>query len=136
MPLPSLRTVALAGAGPEVEAQILRFMMGETREGARSAGAIAARPGLDGILLGMGDLSIELGVPGEVAHPEVRAVVHECIAACRKHGKWVGFGGVGDPGLIKEYTDQGMNFVLMGSDLAFLMAGVTARVAMLRGTAG
>ena len=75
-------------------------------------------------------------MPGEVAHSDVQAVAQECIAACRRHGKWVGFGGVADPAIMKDYTAQGMNFVLIGSDLGFLMAGVASRIAMLRGTGG
>ena len=134
LPQIGFRSLPFVRAVAEVEAKILLFPMVETREGAQHVEAIAATPGLDGILLGLGDLSIELGVPGEVAHPDVRAAVQACIAACRRHGKWVGFGGAGDPAIIKDYTDLGMNFVLMGSDLAFLVAGVAARVALLRGT--
>jgi len=134
LPQLDFRSLPVPQAVAEIDARILLFPMVETKEGARHAEAIAATAGLDGILLGLGDLSIELGVPGQVGHPDVRAVVLDCIAACRRHGKWVGFGGVGDPALIKDYTDAGMHFVLMGSDLSFLMAGVAARVAMLRGT--
>jgi len=129
------RSLPVPQAVAEMDAQILLFPMVETREGVEQVDAIAATKGLDGILLGLSDLSIELGVPGELAHPDVRAAVLACIAACRKHGKWIGFGGTGDAGLIKEYTEQGMHFVLLGSDLSFLMAGVAARVALLRGTA-
>lgn len=123
MPLPA--AIAL------IEPQILLLPMVETREGALNVRAIAATPGLDGVLLGMSDLSMELGVPGDVGHASLRAVVAETLAACRAEGKWVGMGGVGDPALLREYTALGIDFVLIGADLGLLMGAVSARIAAL-----
>jgi len=123
MPLPAAMALA--------EPRILLFPMVETREGAQNVRAIAATPGLDGILLGMSDLSVELGVPGDVTHPSVRAVVADTLAACKAEGKWLGIGGVGDPAVLRDYVAMGMNFVLIGNDLGLLMGAVSARIAAL-----
>ena len=133
LPHLGFRALPFPRAVAEVEAQTLLFPMVESEEGAKHTDEIASTPGLDGILLGLGDLSLELGVPGEVAHPRVQAVVSDTIAACRRHRKWVGFGGVADPDILKRYAALGMDFVLIGSDLGFLMAGVSARIALLKG---
>ncbi len=121
----------LADAVAQIEPQILLFPMVETREGAADVRAIAATPGLDGVLVGLTDLSMELGVPGQVGHPSVRAVVADTIAACRARGKWAGVGGLGDPALMRDYMAMGANFVLIGSDLGLLMGAVSARIASL-----
>lgn len=131
LPQINFATMPLPQAVALIEPQILLFPMVETREGAQNVGGIAATPGIDGILLGLTDLSMELGLPGQVGHAQVREVVTATIAACKAHGKWVGLGGVADPALMREYMAQGIHFVLIGNDLAMLMAGTAARVAAL-----
>jgi hypothetical protein len=44
----------------------------------------------------------------------------------------LGFGGVYDEALMREYVAKGGRLILSGSDLAFLMAGARARSATLR----
>ncbi|MGE4239083.1 HpcH/HpaI aldolase family protein [Ramlibacter sp.] len=136
LPQIGFASMPLRDAVAAIESRILLFPMVETREGAAAARDIAATPGLDGILLGLTDLSMELGVPGDVGHASVRAVVENTLAACRAHGKWVGVGGVGDPALLRGYIAQGMNFALIGNDLGLLMAAVTARIAALSAPTG
>ncbi len=55
------------------------------------------------------------------------------IAACRKHGKVPGMGGVYDPKLLERYIGLGMRFILAGNDLTFLMAGARERASFVRG---
>lgn len=131
LPQVNFAAMPLPEAIAQIEPSILLFPMVETIAGARNVRAIAATPGLDGILLGMSDLSIELGVPGEVTHPSVRAVVDDTVAACKAAGKWVGMGGVGDPAVLRDYANLGLNFVLIGADLGLLMGAVSARIAAL-----
>ncbi len=131
LPQIAFRAMPLADAIPTIESRILLLPMVETREGARNVDAIAAVPGLDGILLGLTDLSTELGVPGEVAHPSVRAVVEATVRAARAHGRWVGIGGVGDAAVLRDYLALGAHFALIGSDLGLLMGAVSARIAAL-----
>lgn len=132
LPQLGFRSVPLGDAIAEVEPQILLFPIIESESGARHVNEIVATPGLDGVIVGMGDLSIDLGVPAETGHPRVRRVVDDCIAACRAQGKWIGFGGVGDIATNKEYTALGMNFVIIGNDLGLLISAVAARVQALR----
>ena len=54
---------------------------------------IAAVPGIDCLLVGSSDLSMEMGIPGDTGNPKVQAAVDKVIAACAKHGKWPGMGG-------------------------------------------
>ena len=54
------------------------------------------------------------------------------IAACGKHGKHPGMGGVYEPKLMEKFIGLGMRFILSGSDLSFMMAGARARTEFLR----
>ena len=110
----------------------LVVVMIETREGLENVEAIAAVPGVDVLLLGCNDLAAELGITGQIGHARIGAAIDAVCAACVKHGKVAGLGGVYDDALMQAYIAKGPRFILSGSDLAFLMAGARARAAMLR----
>jgi 2-keto-3-deoxy-L-rhamnonate aldolase RhmA len=76
-----------------------------------------------------------MGIHGQFADARVAAAYEKVIAACRRHGKHPGMGGVYDPQLMPKYVGMGMRFILAGNDLAFLMAAAKERAAMLRNVA-
>ena len=43
-------------------------------------------PGVDGVMIGPNDLSLSLGISGELKHPRMVAAYERVIAACRKDG--------------------------------------------------
>jgi 2-keto-3-deoxy-L-rhamnonate aldolase RhmA len=116
-----------------LNAATLVSVMLETPQAIADADAIAAVPGVDVLLIGTNDLSMELGIPGEFGHAKVVAAYERVIAACRKHGKWPGMGGVYTEDLMAKYIDMGARFILSGADLGMLMAGATQRAKFLRG---
>ena len=63
---------------------LVAFMMVETATGLRNVDAIAAVPGVTGILIGPSDLSNSLGVARD--EPEVEAAIETIAGACRMHG--------------------------------------------------
>jgi len=124
--------VPLAEGQRQADAAVLLIGMIETTEAAARADEIAATPGLDGILVGSQDLCMDLGTPGAVGSEAAKAVVLTVIAACKRHGKWAGLAGVGDPALINERAAAGIDFALIGNDLGMLMSAVALQVAALR----
>jgi 2-keto-3-deoxy-L-rhamnonate aldolase RhmA len=54
------------------------------------------------------------------------------IAACRKHSKWPGMGGVDAEDLMQKYIGMGIRLVLAGGDSSFLMAEASRRAAVVR----
>lgn len=88
---------------------------------------IAAVPGLDVLMIGTNDLCAALGVPGQHGHMLVRDAYKRVIAAARKHGKYVGVGGISDRKLIAEYVDWGGRVISMGSDLNMVTSAGTGR---------
>lgn len=112
---------------------ILVIVMVETPKAIENAEAIAAVPGVDVVLIGTNDLCAELGIPGQFSDPRVEDAYRKVIAACKKHGKHAGMGGVYDQKLLDKYIGYGMRFILSGGDLSFLMAGAKSRAEFLRG---
>ncbi|MCG8593103.1 MAG: hypothetical protein MI785_01835 [Kiloniellales bacterium] len=74
-----------------------------------------------------------MGIPGDYGDEKVVQAYERVIAACRRHGKHPGMGGVYAPELARRYVDMGMRLILTGSDFAFLMAGAKAQAASFRG---
>jgi 2-keto-3-deoxy-L-rhamnonate aldolase RhmA len=111
---------------------MLTIVMVETPKGVANADAIAAVPGVDVVLIGTGDLTLELGISGDYGNPQVIAAYETVIAACKKHGKWPGMGGVGSDEYMRRFIGMGMQMILAGGDLQFLLGGATRRAQTLR----
>lgn len=123
-PLPEL-TAAMNAA-------TLVVLMIETPEAVGLAHDIAAIDGVDALLVGTNDLSLEMGIPGQLDHPEMAAAIDTVVAACQAHGKHPGLGGVYNPELMRRYVDAGMRLLLCGSDLSMMMAGARQQAAQVR----
>jgi 2-keto-3-deoxy-L-rhamnonate aldolase RhmA len=110
----------------------LVVIMLETPKAIASADTIAQVEGVDVLLIGTNDLCAEMGIPGQFTDPRVEDASKKVIAACGKHGKYPGMGGVYEPKLMEKFIGLGMRFILSGSDLSFMMAGARARTEFLR----
>jgi 2-keto-3-deoxy-L-rhamnonate aldolase RhmA len=115
---------------------LLTIVMIETPKAVENADAIAAVRGVDVLLIGTSDLTAEMGIPGQLGHPRVKAAYEAVIAACRRHDKFAGMGGVYDQENASAYIAMGMQFILAGSDHALLMPALKSRTGFLRGLKG
>lgn len=71
--------------------ELLLIAQVETVAGVEDVEQIAAVDGIDVLWVGHNDLSISLGIPGELQHPRYVQAVERVRAACRAHGKALGF---------------------------------------------
>jgi len=123
---------SMAEATAGVNANLLTTVMLESPASIANADAIAAVPGVDVLLVGTNDLTIELGVSGQYFHPEMIKAFETVIAACQRHGKWAGMGGLYNEEGYRRYVGMGVRMVLAGSDLGYLMAAAGASIKALR----
>jgi len=94
---------------------------------------IAAVEGVDMVLMGTNDLMADMGIPGQFDHPRVRDAFVRTIAACRRHGKHVGVGGLSSrPQQVAEMVGLGARYVSTGTDLAFLLGAATQKANQIR----
>ena len=121
-----------AEAQAAINPEILVVAMIESPEGVANAAGIAAVAGIDGLLIGTSDLTAEMGISGQILHPRVEEAYRSVGAACRKAGKFLGMGGVYEPDAMKHYADLGAQFILTGSDHAYMLAGASLKSASLR----
>ena len=113
------------------DATLLVFML-ETPEAINNVDAIAAVSGVDALLIGTSDLTMEMGIPGQLEHSDVIAAYEKMIAACRKHKKHPGMGGIYQTELLQRYVGLGVKLILAGSDMSLLMSAGKSRVSDIR----
>jgi len=116
-----------------INAEILTTVMIETEEAVRNADAIAAVDGIDVLLIGSFDLTADMGISGKMDHPRLVAAFEAVAAACRKHGKVLGMGGINGDADARRYIGMGARFLTTGSDHSYIIAGSTERAAFYRG---
>ncbi|HJQ94800.1 MAG TPA: aldolase/citrate lyase family protein [Acidimicrobiia bacterium] len=94
----------------------------ESVEGVDKAEEIAAVDGVDCIFVGLSDLSVRLGVPGDMEAPVLTEALEVVSAACRRHGKALGV-PVGSVEMGQSLRDRGARLIAVG-DVGVLARGM------------
>ncbi len=105
----------VATAAPLVGVQV------EGPEGLDALDAVLAVPGIDLVFLGAQDLSVRLGVPGQLDHPELRRVVTEVAGRARAAGVATGVWSP-DATVAARWMAAGVGLVSV-SNVTTLLAG-------------
>jgi 2-keto-3-deoxy-L-rhamnonate aldolase RhmA len=117
---------------PALEQATLLMATLETTKAIDNAAAIAAVPGIDVLTMGMNDLSVDMGIPGQLGHERMAAAIASVVKAASGAGKFVGFGGVYEPDLIRKYVGLGMRMILCGNDVGLLISAARERADFVR----
>jgi 2-keto-3-deoxy-L-rhamnonate aldolase RhmA len=117
----------MAEAQKAMNDEILIVVRIESPEAVTNAADIATVDGIDVLLIGTSDLSSELSIAGQMGHAKVVDAYAIVGAACKKHGKILGMGGVYDEENASRYVGMGARFVLSGSDHSYIVMGASAR---------
>lgn len=79
--------------------------------------------GIDGVFIGPYDLSMSMGIPGELDHPDVEAAKERVLKATQDKGLAPGIHLV-HPDMVENRLetaiDQGYRFIALGTDILFL----------------
>jgi len=134
-PLPHFRYRSLppAEADAALNAATLVMVQFESDEALANADAIAAVEGVDMVMIGSNDLLADWGLTGQFEHARLHDAYARTIAACRRHGKHVGVGGLATRrDLAADYVRMGARYVSTGTDLGFLLSAATAKAREVR----
>ncbi|MBN2292876.1 MAG: hypothetical protein JXM70_10650 [Pirellulales bacterium] len=96
----------------------------ESQAGFEHVEEICSVPGIDAIFVGRGDLSLDLGVPGEIDHPEVSRITEEIMRIAKLNGKRI---------IIPGSPNSAAHWKAKGADLLFLASDTSCMTAGLRG---
>ncbi|CAM3623407.1 2-dehydro-3,6-dideoxy-6-sulfogluconate aldolase [Bordetella sputigena] len=120
-----------ADYGARANDSVFTIIQLETRKAVDNLEAIAAVPGVDALFLGPGDLSASMGHIGNIAHPEVVAVIED--VARRSQAAGIPCGIVGPtPESVSQFLALGYRFVAVASDMGMMMRQATAFVKAIR----
>lgn len=114
------------------EAEICVLVQVETRHALGNLEAIAGVEGVDGVFIGPGDLSADMGHLGSPGHPEVQAAIGDAIKRIKACGKAPGV-LTGDEKLARGYVEQGCLFTAVGADIVILARGAEQLAARFKG---
>ena len=96
----------------------------ETPQAVENVEAIAAVDGVDVVFIGPRDMSAALGKLNKMDDPELRALIARVEQATLASGKALGTVAP-TAALVKELFGRGYTFLISGSDLSHLRAGIT-----------
>ena len=89
----------------------------------RNVDEILSVPGIDGTFIGPYDLSLSMGLPGQLHHPDVEAAKQKVLEATKAHGLVPGIHLVHPDTVgqeLKECVALGYQFIALGTDILFL----------------
>ena len=87
----------------------------ESPEGVKNFDEILRVPGLTAVFLGPVDLSVSMGLKGNLSAPEVRQALLTMVEKARRAGVPVGALGL-DPAFVRELFAHGLDFLAYGID--------------------
>ena len=94
--------------------------------------AVAATDGIDVLFIGPSDLSMELGIFGQLDHPLFRDALRATVSAAQKAGKAVGI-LLQNADDFKTYHDLGIRMIACGADGSFVSQGARNMANKLKG---
>jgi 2-keto-3-deoxy-L-rhamnonate aldolase RhmA len=103
----------------------------ETAEALENVDEILSVPGIDVAIVGNDDLSLGLGIPGQLDNPKYLKAVERIIASCHKHGVMPGIAG-GEPTWVRYWHDRGMRMFWCAADIISLWSGTQRAMAGVR----
>jgi 2-keto-3-deoxy-L-rhamnonate aldolase RhmA len=104
----------------------------ETRIGIANLDEILSNPHVDVLFLGMYDLSISYGHPGDFRHPDVATAVELALRAAERHGKVAGM-YVPNAEVASPWVARGMRFFETASEVDCIDQGARRTVSRFRG---
>jgi 2-keto-3-deoxy-L-rhamnonate aldolase RhmA len=126
-PASGYRRQAAAEAVPQRNSEVFMIAMIETAQGVARAEEIAATEGVDALMMGPMDLSLELGLPGQVRHESICQAYLAAAAAAQRCGKHFVAGGAGGPPMA-DMVAAGARLLMGGNDGAYLIEALQKAV--------
>lgn len=115
----------IADYGNRANGAITRLIQLETMAAVDKLEEIAAVDGVDSLFMGPGDLSAAMGQLGNIAHPDIQAVLKSAAARAKKIGKPIGIVGP-TPEMVQQFIDYGYDYVAIASDMGMMMRQANA----------
>jgi 4-hydroxy-2-oxoheptanedioate aldolase len=112
------------------EKSLLTIAQIETVDGLNNVDGIAAVPGVDVLFVGPSDLTVSMGIFGQLQHEQYQKAIRDVAAAAKKHGKCAGVLLL-DASEYEMYYKLGYRFLACGADGSFVRKSASDMVKRL-----
>lgn len=124
-------TTDMAEAARQAEDRTMVTVLIETAKGLENVDEILSVEGVDAAHLGHADLSLSLGIPGEMQHPRLQDGIDRIAEACRKHGKTAATLAA-NAAWGEDLKARGYRMIGWSFDMGIMQDGLTAGIETLR----
>jgi len=126
------RVAGIAATIADANDSVLIIAKLESGRAIENAEAILSVPGIDVALVSGYDLSLDMGLSGEIAHPRMVAAIEKVRELCRTLGKTAGCPAY-DSETARRRVAEGYRFIQYSWDIGLIQEGLKAGVAAVRG---
>lgn len=113
-------TTGIENIMTQANEETLIALLIETGQAIETVEELVSVEGVDVALIGPNDLSQDLGIPGEVRHPQIMQGIDRVIAACWRNNIAAGF-SVGDVDSAREWLSKGVRFLVYSNDIRMIV---------------
>lgn len=110
---------------------IVNLIQVESKQGVENLAEMIAVPGVDGVLVGMDDLALSLGVAGNTQHPLAEQALAQIVATCEAQGMPWGL-HIPDSARLIHWLERGMTIATYSSDVWMMQDVLRENVPRLR----
>lgn len=100
--------------------EVSLILLVEGKRGVESFDAIIETEGVDAVFFGPFDLSVSMGVPGQIHHPLVEGSIQRMLARANARGIYAGMLGT-DAESAQNWLERGADYVLVQQDTLLLL---------------
>jgi len=100
--------------------EVLLIAQMESRQAIGDIDKIAGVSGIDVLMMGTMDLSLDMGYPGKGGHPEVKKAIEKVVDACKKANIASGT-HIADIDMIRHWMEQGMRMITCSYETNFIL---------------
>ena len=115
--------------------EVLLLFQVETRESVDGMEELLSTPGVDGVLVGPNDLSINLGVPDDWEGEVMQRAMRRVVEVCERLGIVAGI-HVSDAEQSVRYAQMGYRLVSANSEMGFMQGAAMEHVSRVKGALG
>ena len=115
--------------------EVLLLFQIETLESVRRMDEVLSVAGVDGVLVGPNDLSINLGTPDDWDSAAMQDAMRECVRLCEAKGLVAGI-HISDAAQSVEYARKGFRLLSANSEMGFMAGAANAHVQHVKAALG
>lgn len=115
--------------------ELMTIVQIESETGVNNVREIVSTPGVDAVMIGPSDLTMDMGIPGQFHHSKVEEAFHEIIAVCNEYGVAPGI-HLSSMDDVRKWVREGMRFVTYSYDIQFFKNASQEALSQLRKISG